>query len=156
MSDLQNGINTLIDKLTLAKEVYSTGAEKVHDKPTAMKLEILAERKGIFLSELNDVLDSEVKDRDLPVQERIKVEIEKLTMEVDHLLLRINEGEVLKQCIGREDDLSDIYDKLLHLEEIDRSDSALKGLLIHQNNYTQKSIAELKNVKDQYVFEPEK
>lgn len=153
MENLRKEINTLIDQLIIAKEIYSTGADKVSDQPTANQMHLLAERKNIFLSELNNVLDWEINNYDLPISERIKVELDKINIEVDHLLLPINEGEVIRFCVIKEQQLIDSYERVLHLDRLALPGSNLKSILVNQLHYSMELLAELKEIKATYELE---
>lgn len=113
MKTLTPETRRLLEKLKMAEEIYQRASDMVHNPLMTKVFQKLAQRKSDFLTNLSVILDIDDSDIQLRSRERLRVELEKIRQEIDNILLRLNEGEVLHFCIKREYELISMYHNVL-------------------------------------------
>jgi hypothetical protein len=148
VSDIQN----LIDKLKIAEKIYTKASSRVHDQPMTNQMKALAERKNVLLEDLTRLLEVDMDKHKVQWKDRIKVEWEKLGIELDHIIIRINEGTILSFCIKREEELIDMYKKVLNNDGLNQYDELIRELFQYQLNESIQLLDELGEKKQSYNF----
>lgn len=149
MEEIRPEIHHLIEKLIMAEEIFSRAALKVHNEPMTKYLKVIADRKKVFLYDLTKLLQLDSDQIKLNTKDRIRVQLEKLGLEVDNILLRLNDGEVLSFCIKREEELVSMYHNALIK---DQDESLVTALILHQLKESKEELDELILKKEPYNF----
>ncbi|HHP7242470.1 MAG TPA: hypothetical protein ACFCUD_12400 [Cyclobacteriaceae bacterium] len=143
-------VQAFIDKLRLAHEVYSKASKRIHNQPMRDQLETLSQKKRTYYQEIIDQYDVEDENNyTLKIKDRIKAELEKAGIEINHVMIRRNEREVLSFCVQREYELIEVYQQLL---ERNIFSDYLHAILSTQMKETKKLIEELEATREAYNF----
>ncbi len=143
-------VQAFIDKLRLAYEVYSKASKRIHNQPMRDQLETLSQKKRTYYQEIIDQYDVEDENNyTLNIKDRIKAELEKAGIEINHVMIRRNEREVLSFCVQREHELIEVYQQLL---ERNIFSDYLRAILSTQMKETKNLIEELEATREAYNF----
>lgn len=94
-------LEQLIAKLTMAEEIYEQASKKVHDQPMSEYFSTLARKKRNFI----DTLSSEM---------HLNGQEEKIGFEINSIVVRLKQYELLDFCGKREEELISMYQNLLN------------------------------------------
>lgn len=150
MKIVEPKIEILLDKLTLSAELYLKAAERVHNEMMKEQFGIQAERKTTYIDQLAHHLNLNLEEHKPRMVDRLKLQLEKLGIEIDHVYLRQNAKEVLSFCLNREEELIEAYRGVL---KDDRFDNHVKLTLKSQVDDSIRLKNELKALHDEYDFQ---
>lgn len=109
MEIIQRQIETVLDKLIMAQKIYQRASKRVHFNTMSTLFNDLFYHKKLLVIELATAADIDLNAYDVSLSELIKVEIEKIGMDLDALYIKNNYNEVLSFCIKRERELINAY-----------------------------------------------
>ncbi|MEQ8712771.1 MAG: hypothetical protein RIC80_07125 [Cyclobacteriaceae bacterium] len=147
MKIVEPKIEILLDKLTLSAELYRKAAERVHNKMMQEQFGLQAERKATYIDQLAYHLNLNLEDHQAGMVDRLKLQLEKLGIEIDHVYLRQNAKEVLSFCLNREEELINAYRGVL---QNSRFDNHVKLTLKSQVDDSIRLKNELKALHEEY------
>lgn len=148
--DKQN-LQILIEKLKLAEEVYKRAADKIHSDKMSEDLVKMSNAHMNLKDSLVKEIDLPLKDVSIGLKDQIKVSIEKLGMEVDDILLRLNQKEVLSYCIKREKEIIDAYKTLVNNKSLsEKEQNRFKALSLE----SEKRVNGFEKIKEEYYNNP--
>ncbi|QSE95900.1 DUF2383 domain-containing protein [Fulvivirga lutea] len=149
MNNKKTKIKQLIKKLKMAEEIYKRASIKVHDRPMTEYFAALANKKNGFIDTL--VANSQLGQENVSigVKDRFRVEMEKIGIEVNSILIRLNEFELMDFCIKREEELVSMYQNVLN--EYDDQDFVEK-MILDQLVYSKDILIRLNEKKDTYEY----
>ncbi|MEQ9298628.1 MAG: hypothetical protein RIF33_08695 [Cyclobacteriaceae bacterium] len=119
MKIVEPKIEVLLDKLTIAAELYRKASDRVHNDMMQEQFQLQAERKETYITQLAHHLNLNLEDHQLGTADRLKLRLEKLGIEIDHVYLRQNAKEVLSFCLNREEELIAAYRGVIQNGEYD-------------------------------------
>ncbi|UXP33727.1 hypothetical protein N6H18_07145 [Reichenbachiella agarivorans] len=151
MKALTPELQNLIDKLVLAREIYCKASSRVHDEPMTEQILMLADRKTKFIEDISKLVEVDIEHHNLSLANRLKATLEKIGIEVEHILIQNNEGEILSFLVRREEELIEMYRTLLRSNDKEY-DVFLKSLLENQLSETCLLLSELEETKEAYNF----
>lgn len=109
MKIVEPKIELLLDKLSNAAALYRKASDRVHNDMMQEQFLVQAERKETYINQLAYHLSLDVDDYQPGTANRLKLQLEKLGIEIDHVYLRQNAKEVLSFCLNREEELIAAY-----------------------------------------------
>ncbi|MBU2913224.1 DUF2383 domain-containing protein [Reichenbachiella agariperforans] len=151
MKALTPELQNLIDKLLLAKEIYEKASSRIHNEPMTNQMKVLAERKSKFLTDIGKLVDVDFEEHTMGIKDRLKAAWEKIAIEVEHIFLQRDEGEILGFCIQREDELIEMYQEVLQSKD-NELDVFIKFLFESQLAESRILINELQETREAYNF----
>jgi len=152
MNPMNPDIQNLIDKLIIAEEVYKKASSKAHDQPMTDQIKVLAERKNILLEDVTKLLTLDMENYKVKWKDRVKAEMEKVAIELDHIYLRVNQGSILSFCIKREEELIETYKQALREKNDQVLNALVRDVLLYQMDESAQLLTELKEKKKSYNF----
>ncbi|MEQ8240690.1 MAG: hypothetical protein RIA69_15840 [Cyclobacteriaceae bacterium] len=152
MNPIIPDIQNLIDKLIIAEEVYHKASSKAHDQAMTNQIKMLAARKEMLLEDITKLLTLEMENYKVKWKNRVKAEMEKIGIELDHIYLRLNQGSILSFCIKREEELIEMYKQALNEKNHQQIGALVRDVLLYQMNESTQLLAELKDKKESYNF----
>lgn len=102
MNITDSHITNLIEKIKLSKGIYDKLSDKVHFKPMSEIFDSLRNEKDIILEVLERELGLSIEEHSVSFMGSLKSNIEKLGIELDHLVIENNYNEALSFAIKRE------------------------------------------------------
>jgi hypothetical protein len=139
----------LIDKLELARQIYEKAAERVHNGFMTDQFQTIASKKVVYIREIANLFDFDYDAHSLAIRDKLKLEMEKIGIELNHLILHRNEKVLLEYCINREQEIERIYKDILK----NGSYNDLTNTVIrNQMKETIEILDELMQVQEQYDF----
>ncbi len=123
---IAHNIETVIDKLILAIDIYDKTSKRVHFKPMKELFSELKDSKEAMLNALAESTEMNLDDYSISIEEKIKLELEKIGIELDHLIIKNNYNETLSFCIKRERELLNAYEDALNQDLDDSLEDLLK------------------------------
>lgn len=150
MQTIEPRIEILIDKLSIAVALYQKAAQRVHNDMLKEQFMLQAERKQTYIGQLAHQLDLHLEEHQISIADRIKLQMEKMGIEIDHAYLRQNARETLSFCLKREEELIDAYRGLMSNSAYD---SHLKFTLKSQFDDSVRLKDELSTLYEQYDFQ---
>ncbi len=148
MKNLEQAKVEVVDKLKMAKEIYSKSS-KTMSSGLDEKMNGLADQKKRFLRKTLDLVGSDLDTDEMKLDKRLKVELEKLGMDVDNAIIRMNDGEALAFCIKREEELQMAYQDIIHEGEFGKQ---LRDTMKDQWDASVRATRELKEIRESYSF----
>lgn len=140
-------IRNLLDKLRIARKVYTEASSRIHNQLVKDQLKFLAERKLMCYETITSELNQQNLSRRFRKEDRISLELDKVLIELNHLLLSKNEKEVLGFCARRERELVTTYKELL----LSRSFYPfVEAIITSQLEETSVLLQELERIKDAF------
>ena len=152
MNTILPDVQNLIDKLKIAEEIYAKASDRVHNEPMTKQMKSLAVRKSVLSEDISRLLKFDLDKHKVQWTERIKVEIEKAGIELDHIFIRMNEGYVLSFCVKREEELIAMYQQVLKTKNLTQYDELIKELFLNQLNESTLFLDELREEQKGYNF----
>ncbi len=143
-------VEKLMNKLKLAKEIYKTAASKIHNKPMADELLLVAEKKALNFDELVTQTSLDLYEQEIKLPDLIKLEFQKVEMEINHLLIHRNENDILNFCIEQEKELIQCYVETIIELKKDKVDIVA---FVNQLYEAKKLLKSLKETKKAYEFD---
>lgn len=150
MKMIEPQIEILIDKLTIAAELYNKAADRVHNDMMKEQFELQSSRKQDYIDQISNLLDLDLNDHKVNRADRLKIRVEKLGVDIDHFYLRQNAKEALSFCLNREDELIDAYRSLIKSGSYDNH---LKLTLKSQLDDSVRIKDELNTLHEEYDFQ---
>ncbi len=135
----------LIDKMTLARELYQKATERVADDFLKDQFEALASKKNIYIKEISNLFDLDLEKHSVEIRERIKADLEKLYVEISDIALNEDEQVILDYSIKREQKINELYKYILDQEKYG---DFVNTVIKNQLSENQESVNELKRVKE--------
>lgn len=143
-------LKNLVEKIKMAEDIYEQAAEKVSHDSMKDYFHSLAKLKGSYLDKMDGLLQLDTEDIQFNLKSRLKLEIEKISIEIDSIFLRLNQGEILSFCVKREEELISMYHNVLSNQNGDQS---IISLLNKQMDESMTILEELKEKLNAYDFE---
>ncbi|CAN0445928.1 unnamed protein product, partial [Ectocarpus fasciculatus] len=109
MKIVEPKIELLLDKLSNAAALYRKASDRVHNDMVQEQFLVQAERKETYINQPAHHLSLDLDDYQPGTTNRLKLQLEKLGIEIDHVYLRQNAKEVLSFCLNREEELIAAY-----------------------------------------------
>jgi len=140
----------LIDKLEPARQIYEKAAERIHNDFMADPFRTMASKKRIYIKEIATLFDLDYEEHELEIRDKIKVEWEKIGIELNHLILQWNENVLLQYRIHHEQEILEIYKDILeHGSYKDLFNTVIRNQL-HESI---KNLDELQHLLEPYDFD---
>jgi len=146
---LNISLQNLLDKLFIAEEIYKKAADRVHNVPMTDQFNQIAQQKANFLTELEAELGLESGEVSINFKDKIQVVLDKVGIEVNHIILNRNERALLTFCIKRDEELVKMYDDIMKSDLIDDN---IQQLVARQKKETAQVISELTKTREAYQF----
>lgn len=153
MKDLTNPIQTLIEKLNLAKGIYEKASTTAHGDALITEMKDLVKKKEVYINDLNTQLNVNADDVSPSFAEAFKTSLEKGLMRFDDAMNRVNEGAIYKTCIEREDELVDAYSAVIADEKVYENSDEIKSLCKFQLNESESLLSQFKERSSEYNFD---
>lgn len=139
----------VIVKLELVRQIYQKLAEKIKNENMADTFRTIASKKKIYSKEIVNLLDFNYEDHEFKVRNQIKVEWEKIRIELNHLILQQDEKVMLEYCIHREHEILNIYQDIL---EYGSYESLFNTVIRIQMHESVKILNELQHLLEPYEY----
>lgn len=149
MKDLNQKIKVLIEKLSLAKEIYEKASSAANDAPMRKQMKGLMERKQSLINNLAVPLGINASEVNVSFSEGFKIGLEKGLMDFDSAMLRVNEKAVLRFCVEREEELVEAYRDVMKDDTVDQD---IKSVVQIQLDESMQLLTQLKEAKSEYEF----
>ena len=104
----------LINKLELARRIYTKVAGRISDEFLAEQFKMLSLRKEIFIKEISRLYNFDYEQHTLDLKDKMKVEWEGIGIELNDLILRRNEHTLMEYCIHREKQILGVYREIIN------------------------------------------
>ncbi|GEM_PF-1588298 len=143
-------IQNIVDRLKLAEEIYEKAAQSVHNQPMRDQFDTLAKQKTKYITEIAEYFNIDRQRYQINLTDRIRVELDKVGIEFDNLVIHRNEMDILSYCISREEEVVGAYKKFV--DDIGK-DQHLIQMIQAQMNESMRNLFELKETQKVYDFE---
>lgn len=150
MKKIEPNIDTLIDKLIISVDLYDKASKRVHDDMLKEQFDLQKQRKVDSLEQLAQLMNIDLSAHRVSIADHLKVSMEKIGIEIDHIYIRQNAHEVLSFCLKRESELIESYRKVLAGWFIDKKTNSL---LKRQLDDSAKVHDQLKSLYKAYDFQ---
>ncbi len=130
----------LIDKLYTAQQIYTMAAERATTRLLKDQMQEMASGKEVYIKEIAHLYDLDPPEYQKILKERVNVELDKVKIEINHLLLDDKEQLLFDYCINREKEINQIYKRILSREDYTDLEHTLIKSQLRQN---QQHISEL-------------
>jgi hypothetical protein len=140
----------LIDKLELARQIYERAANRIHNDFMADPFRTIASKKKIYIKEVAKLFDFDYDQHELELMDRIRVEWEKIGIELNHLILQGNEKALLEYCIHREQEILKIYKDIL---EYGSYNDLFNTVIRNQMHESIRILDELQHMMEPYDYD---
>lgn len=140
---------TVLDKLKFSEETYRKASKRIHNRYNTEQLKILADTKLAHFDTLAEHFGLNTADHSLKLQDRVRLEMSKAEIEIEHIYLQRNEREVLRVCLRRERELIEAYEAL---EKVADLDEQRRQLVHRQKDDAVRVSQELESTMDDYDF----
>lgn len=143
---------SLIDKLTIALEVYERAVQRAQDEIIKDVFRELTSRTKIFIREISSLFDFDLDKHEVELKDRIRIELDKIRIEINHLILKRKDSDLLKFSIEQENELIDMYDKIL---AEGKYNDLINTVIKNQLNESKKMLDEINLTLDTYEYSEE-
>lgn len=143
----------LIDKLELARQIYEKSAERIDNDFMADPFRTMASKKRIYIKEIAKLFDFDYDEHELEIKDKIKVEWEKIGIELNHLILQRNEKVLLEYCIHREQEILKIYEDIVQHGSYKELFNTVIRNQLHEST---KNLDELQHLLEPYDYDHNK
>jgi len=146
---LEKELQHLLEKLKMAEEIFTKAAVKINNKSTAETLKEMSNRKKVFLYDIEKLLPYDSEDIQVNTLNQVRLQLEKMGIEIDSILLRLSEGEILSFCLKRQEEAISMYHNVI---ESGIPNEPLMALVKEQLSTSENEYDELSKRKEPYNF----
>mgnify|MGYP001104334584 CR=1 FL=1 len=118
---MRQNLTNLLEKMNVVKSIYKHALNKIHGDAMKNDLRSLYENKVQIYNELN-LLFNVKEDVSINIFKQAKLTIEKAQMEIDDILIRFNQHDILFHCLKVEKELIETYNTVLNDQEFSESE----------------------------------
>lgn len=147
LSKIKPKFMNLIDKLRLARKIYLKSAKRIHNEIMADPFKVIALKKWVFIKEVANLYDFDDEGHDLKLNNKLKIEWEKIGIELNDIVLRNNEKVLLEYCIHNEKEILNIYKDIL---EYGTYNDLFNTVIRNQMNESVQILDELQHLLEPY------
>lgn len=119
MKDKDSSTKNIVTKLKLAEEMYDQASVNIRIDSVKDRLKMLSERKEMFLTEIYNRLAQSDQPASRTARDETSLESEQTGMELNKIIQKRNERDLLVYCIRCEEELINSYQKALTLNRMD-------------------------------------